>query len=146
MQRLRTSALRMPGLWMSSASASWSPIENIGVRADSGSWKIIEIFVPRYSDISSSVLPRSSSPLSLMDPVTWALSSSSPMSDRAVTDLPDPDSPTMPRVRPPHRSKFTPRTACTTPASVLNETWRSRTLRTGSPVGAPLGPLASRSS
>ena len=146
MQRLRTSSLGMPGLWMSSASASWSPMENMGVRAESGSWKIIEMRAPRILDISSSLLPISSSPLSLTEPETRALSSRSPMSESAVTDLPEPDSPTIPRVRPPQRSKFTSRTAWTTPASVLKETRRLRTLMTGSPVGAPLGPFASSSS
>ena len=68
------------------------------------------------------------------------------MSERAVTDLPEPDSPTMPKVRPRHRSKLTPRTASTLPASVAKETLRLRTLMMGSPWGAPLGPLPSRSS
>ena len=136
----------MLGLCVSRASASWSPIENIGVKADSGSWKIIEILVPRSFDISSSVLPMSSSSPSLIEPVTWALSSRRPIRDRAVTDLPEPDSPTIPRVRPPQRSKLTPRTASTRPASVLKETLRLRTERTGSPVGAPFGPFDSSSS
>ena len=38
---------------------------------------------------------------------------------REVTDLPEPDSPTIPRVRPGSRSKSMPRTACTTPFSVV---------------------------
>ena len=41
-----------------------------------------------------------------------------------VTDLPEPDSPTMPRVLPGYRSKFMPRTACTVPASEAKLTAR----------------------
>src|SRR5262249_29135085 len=49
----------------------------------------------------------------------------------AETVLPDPDSPTMPSVRPRSSVNDTPRTACTTPAAVANETCRSRTSRSG---------------
>ena len=69
---------------------------NIGVRADSGSWNTMAIRSPRISLISSSVLPMSSSPFMMMEPVTLALSSSRPIRLNAVTDLPEPDSPTMP--------------------------------------------------
>ena len=119
---------------------------NIGVRADSGSWNTMAIRSPRISLISSSVLPMSSSPFMMMEPVTLALSSSRPIRLNAVTDLPEPDSPTMPSVRPRHRSKLTPRTARHTPASVAKDTCRSRTCMIGSPFGAPLGPLPSSSS
>src|SRR4029077_4106336 len=43
------------------------------------------------------------------------------------TVLPDPDSPTMPRVRPGSTLKETPRTACTTPSAVGKLTRRSVT-------------------
>ena len=39
------------------------------------------------------------------------------MSRRAVVDLPQPDSPTMPSVSPRRTSKMTPSTACTAPTS-----------------------------
>ncbi len=45
----------------------------------------------------------------------------------AVTDLPEPDSPTMPTVSPAATSKDTPRTAWTSPSSVGNVTRRSST-------------------
>ena len=61
-----------------------------------------------------------------------------------VTDLPEPDSPTMPSVLPGITSKSTPRTACTTPFSVLKRTLRSRTERTAL-VGA-CSPAARRRS
>ena len=43
----------------------------------------------------------------------------------AVTDLPDPDSPTIATTSPGATSKQTPSTACTTPSSVAKETCRS---------------------
>src|SRR4051794_25902702 len=46
------------------------------------------------------------------------------------TDLPDPDSPTMPSVLPLARSKSRPSTALTTPSAVVKCTLRSRTERT----------------
>src|SRR5919198_113845 len=51
----------------------------------------------------------------------------SPMIDRQVTLLPEPDSPTIPRVWPRSREKLTPSTALTMPSSVLNRTRRSFT-------------------
>src|SRR5437867_4372777 len=58
-----------------------------------------------------------------------------PMMDRLVTLLPEPDSPTMPRVFPRSITKDTPSTALTTPSSVANRTLRSLTCRYGSVVG-----------
>ena len=49
------------------------------------------------------------------------------MTEYAVTDLPEPDSPTMPRTFPLSRLKDIPFTARTTPASVKNEVCRSLT-------------------
>ena len=43
------------------------------------------------------------------------------MIEYAVTDFPEPDSPTMPRISPGFRSKLTPFTACTSPLSVKND-------------------------
>ena len=45
----------------------------------------------------------------------------------AVTDLPEPDSPTIENTSPRCTSKVTPSTARTTPSSVVNLAWRSRT-------------------
>src|SRR4029077_14223467 len=47
------------------------------------------------------------------------------------TVLPEPDSPTMPSTSPRAIDNESPSTACTTPLSVLNETRRSRTWRSG---------------
>ena len=56
---------------------------------------------------------------------------SRPITASDMTDLPEPDSPTMPSVRPACRSRSTPRTASTRPASDGKETRRSRTDSTG---------------
>src|SRR5215510_12723967 len=58
------------------------------------------------------------------------------MIERFVTDLPDPDSPTMPSVSPRSRSKLTPLTALTTPSSPKKCVSRSCTDSRTSP--APL--------
>ena len=55
-----------------------------------------------------------------------------------VTDLPQPDSPTMPSVLPRSSVKLTPSTDLTSPSSVGKWTRRSRTSRKA--VGAPLRP------
>src|SRR5260370_11019062 len=54
-----------------------------------------------------------------------------PMIAIAVTLLPEPDSPTIPTISPGLTVKETPSTARTTPSSVRNETWRSRTSSSG---------------
>ena len=53
------------------------------------------------------------------------------MIDRFVTDLPDPDSPTMPSVSPRLRSKLTPSTAFAVRFSSSNQVRRSRTESSG---------------
>ena len=54
------------------------------------------------------------------------------MIDIAVTDLPQPDSPTTPRRSPAFTLKETPSTAFTTPSSVEKYVLRSSTLSKGS--------------
>jgi hypothetical protein len=46
------------------------------------------------------------------------------MIEAAVTDLPEPDSPTMPRILPFSRLKEIPATERTSPAGTLKEVWR----------------------
>ena len=87
-------------LWMRSASTTCWPTVYTGVSAESGSWKIIDICLPRMSDICRSSRPISSRPPSRTDPLTAALDGSRPMIASEVTDLPDPDSPTMPSTSP----------------------------------------------
>jgi hypothetical protein len=67
----------------------------------SGSWKIMAIFRPRIFAYSFSVLPSSSSPRKRTEPEIFAVLGSSPSTAMDVTDLPEPDSPTMPSESPP---------------------------------------------
>ena len=55
--------------------------------------------------------------------------------DRLVTDLPQPDSPTIPNTSPGKRSNETRSTAVTAPRSVLKRVERWLTLRIGSSDG-----------
>ena len=55
--------------------------------------------------------------------------------DMAVTVLPQPDSPTRPRVSPGARSKLTPATARTRPRAAAKLTVRSRTSSNGAASG-----------
>ncbi len=113
--------------WIWSASTIWAPMLKIGVSEESGSWKIIPMCLPRTFDIARSSRARMLFPPRVTSPVTEAYSGSSPMTAIEVTDFPEPDSPTMPRVLPRCRSKETPRTASTRPASEGKLTRRSRT-------------------
>ena len=58
--------------------------------------------------------------------------------ESAVTDFPQPDSPTIPSASPSATSKLMPSSARMTPASVLNSTTRSRMLRTGLEVDSDM--------
>ena len=76
--------------------------------------------------------PTSSCPSSLIDPAMRAfLAVCRPITAMLVTDLPDPDSPTMPSVWPRSTWKDNPSTDFTTPSSVVKCTCRSRTSRCG---------------
>ena len=97
--RLRATP-RLTCWWVVMASAIWSPTVYTGVRADSGSWKTIEMPRPRTFVHCLSLLPSSSVPLNCTEPVMRAERGSSPMTAIELTDLPDPDSPTMPSASP----------------------------------------------
>ena len=93
-----------------------------------GSWKIICTCVrsvrrsPRLNVVSSV------SPKRIVPEVagsTWTMA-------RPVVDLPQPDSPTSPRVSPLRKEKLMPATACTAVLPLRNVTWRSSTLSNGS--------------
>ena len=81
--------------WLRSISAIWNPIVYTGLSAVIGSWKIIETSRPRIWRSERWSMPTISWPSSLIEPRTLAFFGSSPISDIAVVDLPDPDSPTM---------------------------------------------------
>ena len=103
-----------------------------------GSWKIIEISLPRMRRISSSRRAARFIPLKSLSlrrrcgPFPWEAAG---RIDSAVTLLPQPDSPTSPTVRPSAMSKVTPSTARTSPSLVKNEVRRSLILRSGAIVG-----------
>src|SRR5438477_5092563 len=62
-----------------------------------------------------------------------------PITVSELTDFPDPDSPTIPRVSPGWTEYETPSTALTRPSSVGKWTRRSLTSSSGSGTDAPLG-------
>ncbi len=106
---------------MSSTSAIWSPTFMTGLSAVIGSWKIIEMRSPRMRRISAGDLSSRSSPSSSTRPAV-AVScpgGSRPMTACAVTDFPEPDSPT---------------TQTISPGATANETF-STAFRRSAPVG-----------
>ncbi len=83
-------------------SPSCAPTETTGFSADSASWKIIAICAPRTLRRASRPIFSRSSPLkSTSPPVTNPGGvSRMPITACAVTDFPDPDSPSTARVSP----------------------------------------------
>ena len=78
---------------VSSTSPIWLPTVNSGFSAVIGSWKIIAISVPRMPRISRSDARHRSLPSKRIAPLVVAPSTRR-STDRAVIDLPEPDSPT----------------------------------------------------
>ncbi len=68
-----------------------------------GSWKIIPIDRPRRERCCSGRICRMSSPRNRIAPVTRADLGSRPITAMLDTDLPEPDSPTMPSTSPARR-------------------------------------------
>src|SRR5688572_18515761 len=106
-------------LCLSNASATWSPTVNAGLSEVIGSWKIIDSWSPRRSRMRCAGTLSRSSPSNSTSPATMRPGGcgTRPMIESAVTLLPQPDSPTMPRVRPRPRLRSTPSTARTSPRS-----------------------------
>src|SRR5438132_2688805 len=130
-----SAAVRETSLCSRTASRSWCPIVRTGLSEVIGSWKIIAISLPRSSRRRSCGIVSRSSPLKSACPVERELRRSfRPMIVRHVTLFPDPDSPTIPSVRPLSTVKLTPSTARTPPSPVTNSVVRSFTSRS-----APLG-------
>jgi hypothetical protein len=71
-----------------------------GLKAVIGSWKIMAMSLPRISRRRVADIASRSSPRNSTLPDTLAVRGSRPSSAMALTDLPDPDSPTMARVSP----------------------------------------------
>ena len=101
-------------------SVSCLPIFMTGFKLVIGSWKIMEILLPRIFRFSSSLIWAMSLPSNKISPsaIFPVVPVRSPMMDNEVTLLPLPDSPTIPRVDPSFNSKSTPSTERTTPLSV----------------------------
>src|SRR5688572_5220323 len=113
----------------SRASATCSPTGKAGLSEVIGSWKIIESLSPRRSrrrrgDALSRSSPSNSTSPPAMRPGGCG---TRPMMVSAVTLLPQPDSPTMPSVRPRSSEKSTPSTARTSPRSEAKWVRSSRT-------------------
>ncbi len=94
---------------------------------------------PRMARSSLSLRPTSSSPASLMDPVTFPPCGTRPITASEVIDLPDPDSPTMPRVLSGSTRKERSFTTSTGPREVGNAMVRCSTSRSGVPGTARAG-------
>jgi hypothetical protein len=107
------------------------PIFSVGFSDVIGSWKIIAISFPRTSSRSLFDSFARSKPSKRTDPLTIFAGGcgSKLMIESAVTDLPQPDSPTMPSVFPGSTVKLTPSTARTIPSRVKKCVWRLSTSR-----------------
>ena len=108
---------------------SWVLTRRKGLSEVMGSWKIMEILLPLTSRTSASLILRMSLPLKSTSPPAMRPGGTGTrrMSARLVTLLPEPDSPTMPRVSPLRSSKLTPSTAFRRPSSSLKYVFRSLT-------------------
>ena len=106
--------------WRSSVSVICVLILNVGFRDVIGSWKIIAMSFPRTSSSWRSPSVVSSCPSKTTEPSTIFAGGLGirPMIESAVTDFPQPDSPTMPSVLPSATEKETPSTAWTAPSRV----------------------------
>ena len=87
--------------WVRMASTIWLPTRYTGLSEVMGSWKIIAMSLPRssrycFSDRVARSLPSNSRE----PPATCPGSAKRPMMERLVTDLPEPDSPTIARISP----------------------------------------------
>ena len=118
--------------WRSSTSPIWRPTGRIGLSAVRGFWKIMESSRPRCRPSSCSpAVTRSRPPNTALPEVIRAEESRMRSRANAVTDLPEPLSPTTPTVSPRWTSKLTWSSARTTPPRVRNSTERSCTASSG---------------
>ncbi|KAG0925494.1 hypothetical protein G6F31_018722 [Rhizopus arrhizus] len=133
----RAAAASLPWCWRID-SAIWSPAVNTGFKEVIGSWKIMAMSAPRTLRITRWLEPTRS----ITEPLRrrramlpWAMRpppcSTRRMSARDVTDLPEPDSPTMAMVSPRSTWNDRLRTASTvrsepTKRTVRSSTWTTR--------------------
>src|ERR1044072_5814260 len=122
-----------------STSSIWRPTLRIGLSAARGFWKIIDISRPRRSRIWSSSAARTSTPENITEPSAMRPARSRMrITANEVTDLPEPDSPTIPSVSPLATSILMCCTALTMPRRVENSTVRSLMSSSGTGGGALL--------
>src|SRR5579875_581084 len=121
------------------ASLNWAPIDLTGFRAFIALCMTTDRFRQRTAASCRSVRPTRLVPWnSTLPPVTPAGGASSWTMANSRVDLPQPDSPTMPRNSPGWTAKLTRSTAATAPESIAYSTDRSRTARIA-PGPAPGG-------
>ena len=99
-------------------SVSCSPILMTGLRAVIGSWKTMATRLPRRPRSCRGVSFEMALSATIVSPVIRAVFGSSPRAVVAVTDLPEPDSPTRATTSPGLTARETPLTAWTRPNSV----------------------------
>src|SRR5581483_9168061 len=114
-------------------SATCMPTVSAGLSDDIGSWKIMAILLPRMSRMPASSSLKRSRPSKITSPFSIRPGGEGirRMIERAVTLLPEPDSPTSATVSPASMSKDTSSTAVSRPRSVLKRVVRLRTCRSG---------------
>jgi len=101
------------------ASSICSSMRSTGFNVIRGSWKIIAMRSPRSWRICSSLSSRRFRPLNSTSPaITSPGGSIRPKMEKPVTDLPEPDSPTRPRISPGPMDRSIPLTAGQAPSSV----------------------------
>src|SRR5665811_798959 len=113
---LRRLPLGATSLWISNGSATMSPTVIRGFSDEYGSCRTI--WMLRRTALSA--LPDSWAISSPWNRIWPAVGFSRRISSRAVVDLPQPDSPTTPRVSPLKSFRSIPSTACTAPTCFLN--------------------------
>src|SRR5439155_1250955 len=118
-------------VWISSTSRIWSPTRSTGLSAVIGSWNTMAMRVPRIARNSLSDLVSSCSPCSRIEPVSTRIAAfgSRPITACAVTDLPEPDSPTTQTISSAPTVRLMRCTACVL-SPPLMATERSETSRT----------------
>jgi len=130
----RVHAARLDSFWCRiSTSAICSPIVSTGFSEVIGSWKIIEMALPRSARIRASLAASRSSPRKRMAPLANIAGGPGRRRriDIAVTLLPQPDSPTMPSISPAFSCQETPSTARTMPSGLAKAMRKSSISRVG---------------
>ena len=119
-------------VWVFSTSSICMPQVMTGLSAVIGSWKIIDMRVQRSSRRRASLAARMFSPCRRISPeVGFRALARRPITVKAMTDLPEPDSPTRQTISPGLTVKLTFSTAWTRSPPFGRATERLRTSRTG---------------